>query len=288
MARNVVILGASGRFGRHASIAFSEAGWTVHAFDRSKDDLMKAAEGCDVIVAAWNPAYPDWAKQVPDLHRRIIRAAQASGSTVILPANVYVYGKDSPPLLTADTPHQAKNPLGRIRIEMERAYRESGISVLFLRAGDFIDTEASGNWFDQILTKSLSKGELTYPGAPDIPHAWAYLPDMARAAVQFVEQPDFPTGAQEVLFPGYTLSGKEMAAYLEKSAGRKVRVRSMSWLPLQLAAPFWKMGRCLVEMRYLWDMPHHLDRSRFEALLPAFEATPIEDALAKATAHLRA
>ncbi|MDV4146164.1 NAD-dependent epimerase/dehydratase family protein [Shimia sp. FJ5] len=287
MTKTVLVLGGHGRFGRHAAIAFLNAGWTVRAFDRRKDDLLKAATGCDVIVAAWNPAYPDWAEQVPELHRRIIETAQATGATVIIPANVYVYGDGSPSILMAETPHNATNPLGRIRIEMERAYRESGIPVLFLRAGDFIDTEPSGNWFDQIMVKSLHNGKLTYPGKAGIPHAWAYLPDLARAAVLLAEKPDFPSGAEEVLFPGYQLSGEDIASNLEAITERPIRVHQMNWLPIQLAAPFWKMGKCLAEMRYLWNMPHQLDGSRFDTLLPDFKATPIQEALSRATAHLR-
>ncbi|MBR9842831.1 MAG: NmrA family NAD(P)-binding protein [Rhodobacteraceae bacterium] len=287
MMKRVLILGGSGRFGRHAAAAFTNAGWDVQTFDRRKDDLIRASEGCDVIVAAWNPAYPDWEAQVPELHKRVIAAAKASGASVILPSNVYVYGQGSPGLLSAQTPHAARNPLARIRIDMERAYRESGISVLFLRAGDFIDTEASGNWFDQILIKSLEKGVLTYPGQSNIPHAWAYLPDLARAAVQLVERPEKPAGAEEVLFSGYTLSGQDLAAGLSRAMGAPVRVRHMNWLPIHLVAPFWKMGRCLAEMRYLWNMPHKLNPTGFDTVLPKFEHTAVDVALASATAHLR-
>lgn len=96
--KRVLILGGSGRFGRHAAAAFTNAGWDAQTFDRRKDDLIRASEGCDVIVAAWNPAYPDWEVQVPELHRRVIAAAKASGASVIVPSNVYVYGKGSPGL----------------------------------------------------------------------------------------------------------------------------------------------------------------------------------------------
>lgn len=285
--KKVLVLGSSGRFGRHAVTAFSNAGWTVRTFDRQKDDLMDAAQGCDAIVSAWNPAYPDWAAQVPELHDRVIKAAQAASAKVIVPLNIYVYGKESPTVLYKTTPHNARNQLGRIRIAMENAYRESGIPVLFLRAGDFIDTHASGNWFDNILVKSLNKQILTYPGTPDIPHAWAYLPDLARATVKLMERPNAPKGTEEVLFPGYTLSGQDIAAGLETTIGKPVHVRKMNWLPLQLATPFWKMGRSLAEMRYLWDMPHQLDGSDFDAALPGFEHTPVAEALATATSHLR-
>ncbi|MCP4818375.1 MAG: epimerase, partial [Shimia sp.] len=45
MTKTVLILGANGRFGRNAAIAFENAGWTVRRFDRSKDTLRQAVHG---------------------------------------------------------------------------------------------------------------------------------------------------------------------------------------------------------------------------------------------------
>ncbi len=282
MPRNVLILGATGRFGRAVFHAFQVAGDHVTAFDRKKDDLMRSAIGKDLIVVGWNPAYPDWAAQVPRLHAQVIAAARASGATVIVPGNVYVFGAETPPPWSERSPHLAQNPLGRIRIAMEEAYRASGVKTILLRAGDFLDTEASGNWFDAVMTAKLAKGKFVYPGNPDIPHAWAYLPDMARAAVALANQagslPDFA----DVPFPGYTLTGRELHAAVNACLAKSTDLRPMSWLPLQLARPFWPMGRCLLEMRYLWNTAHRLDGSHIRSQLPDFKETPLSEALPQA------
>ncbi len=81
---------------------------------------------------------------VPVLHAQVIAAARQSGATVIVPGNVYVFGADTPGPWGQTTPHGAQNPLGRIRIDMEAAYRGAGVRTIILRGGDFIDTEASG------------------------------------------------------------------------------------------------------------------------------------------------
>ncbi len=273
MSGTVLILGASGRFGRHAAEAFWNAGWRVRVFDRAADDLTTAAMGADVIVNGWNPKYADWERDVPRLTEQVIAAARASRATVIIPGNVYVYGKGSPEVLSAETPHRATNPLGRVRRSMEIAYREAGVRTVILRAGDFIDTEASGNWFDMIVAAKLFKNQVTAPGDLDVPHAWAFLPDMARAAVCLAERREMLESFEEVLFPGYSLSMRQMVDVIERATGREVTLKRMSWLPLLLAAPFWPMGRKLLEMRYLWSMPHRLDGARFDALLPDFRDT---------------
>ena len=282
MKQKVLVLGATGRFGRNAALAFENAGWQVRRFQRGHESLDQAARDVEVIVNGLNPEYPDWARRVPQLTANVIRAARRYGATVIVPGNVYVFGEQTPAPWGAETPHQALNPLGRVRVEMERAYAKAGIQVIILRAGDFIDTENSGNWFDKVMIKGISKSVFTYPGRSDIPHAWAYLPDLARACVQLAEKRSRLPLFSDIAFPGYTLSGEDMRRALETVAGYPVRLKRMSYFPLHLARPFWRMAAPLLEMRYLWDTPHWLDGGRFKTLLPDFQETLLEDALAVA------
>lgn len=287
MTDTVLILGASGRFGRHATEAFWNAGWKVRTFDRNSDSLETAAKGVQVIVNAWNPPYPQWAREVPRYTAEVIAAAKLSGATVIVPGNVYVFGKDADPFFDENTPHHAKNPLGRIRIEMERAYRDAGVRTILLRAGDFIDTEASGNWFDMMIAAKSGKGRVSAPGDPNAQHAWAYLPDLARAAVELAERRDMLNTYEDVPFQGYSLSLKELADLITIASGRVQKVQRLNWLPIMLASPFWPMGRKILEMRYLWSKPHEIDDTRFNELLPKFRATDPLTAVSAAIAHLQ-
>ncbi len=278
MTQTALILGATGRFGRNSAEAFRKAGWTVRNFDRKSQDLKQSAEGASIIVNAWNPPYPDWARLVPKLHRQVIDAAEHAGATVIVPGNVYVFGASTPSPWSSSSPHLAENPLGRIRVEMEDAYRSSSVKTIILRAGDFIDTCASGNWFDQVLIKRLSKGQLVYPGRPDIAHSWAYLPDLARAAVALAEIRDDLPRINDVPFAGYTLTGMELAQSLSRATGQSVRVKRMNWLPIHLSRMFWNLAPHLIEMRYLWDTPHCLDAEAFNELVQGFTHTDLDEA----------
>ncbi len=281
MTGKVLVLGASGRFGRHAEQAFKTAGWQVRCFDRG-GDLVRAARGADVIVNGWNPPYARWQAELPDQTEQIIAAAKQARATVLAPANVYVYGPGSPRILRETTPHTATNPLARARRAAEMALRSSGVRVILLRAGDFLDDRASGNWFDRVMIKGLSRGRLTYPGPLDAAHAWAWLPDLARAAVQLAGMRRRLRPFEEVLFPGYTLTGKELAEEVSVALDRRITAGRMSWLPLRAMAPVWPFARHLVEMRYLWSMPHQLDAERFNELRPGFRHTAPATALASA------
>lgn len=286
MPRTALILGATGRFGRHMADALVRHGWSVRRFDRNTDSLRDAAHGADLIVNAWNPPYSRWKVEVPKLTQLVIEAAQASGAAVMIPGNIYVYGEDLPPVLSPLTPHQATHGLGKIRRSMEAAYRDAGVKTIILRAGDFLDTEASGTWFDRVIAAKISKGRFSYPGPLDKAHTWAYLPDLAEVAAQLADQLETLPQYLDLLFEGYTLTGSEMAAILERALGRAVCAKPMAWLPIQLARPFWREARYLLEMRYLWQRPHSIDGSALAERLPGFTATPVEEALYRATKPL--
>lgn len=281
MTGTVLILGANGRFGRNAAEAFWNAGWQVRTFVRDEDDLNTAAQGVDLIVNGWNPAYPDWERLVPDLTQQVIAAAQSSSATVLIPGNVYGYGGGSGPVLSADTPKRARNKLGQIRNQMEEAYRQSGVRTIILRAGDFIDTEASGNWFEGHIAANVQKGYLKSPGDAEAVHAWAYLPDMAQAAVMLAERREFLSDFEEVLFPGYALSLNDIAAIVGRLTNCDIQIKRFPWWMIRMLAPFWPMGRHLLEIRYLWSMPHLLDGARFNELFPIFRATDPTTAIAR-------
>ncbi len=279
MKKSVLILGASGRFGRHAASSFSWAGWEVTKFNRSIDKLPDAAWGADVILNAWNPEYPDWEQQLPELTRTIIATAKETGATVLIPGNVYSYGPEMPSVLKDTTPHQATKGLGKLRLDMEAAYKQSDVRTIVLRAGDFIDTSPSGNWFDKVITKNLAKGRLVYPGHLNIDHAWAYLPDLADAAVQLAELRDELGRFEEVLFPGFNLSAQQLQMQLSRILRRDLKLSEMSWWPVIMAQPVWKMARYLGEMRYLWNTPHRIESEKFARLLPDFRPTDLTEAL---------
>ena len=277
MTQTALILGATGRFGRNMNEALQAAGWNTRAFNRENDMLKTAAQSADIIVYGWNPPFNKWDTQCLGQLQQVIDAARASGSTILFPGNIYPYGTEMPPLLTETTPHSATNTLGKIRTTMESMLQASGVKTIILRAGDFIDTEANGNWFDMIITKNTHKnGKISYPGNPDIPHAWAYLPDYARALTALADKRDTLPAFTALNFEGYTLSGSELAERLNAN------VQRMNWLPIHIARLFWPMAKHLLEMRYQWNTPHQIDGSTLQSLLPDFRTTPVNIALQSA------
>lgn len=284
MAREVLVLGASGNFGARAAEAFRAAGWQVRSYRRGTD-MAAAARGAELIVNGLNsPMYHDWARLIPEITGNVLAAARASGARVLVPGNVYVYG-DQPGPWGPETPQRPVSRKGAIRAEMEARYHaaaEAGQRVIVLRGGDFVDPAAPGTIWRMVMLKRVAQGRLTAMGRPEVRRAYAWLPDMARAAVALAELPDLPDFA-DVPFAGQAVSLTDIAATLQWRTGRSYRIGRFPWWALRLAAPVWELGRELGEMRYLYDLDHALDPAPMARLLPGFESAGLDEMLA---AHL--
>ena len=287
MTQTVLITGASGNIGRHFAKAFAAAGWQVKRYQRGTD-LDAAAMGCDVIVNGMNPpAYHDWATLQPQITAQVIRAARASGATILFPGNVYVYGTQPGPW-TAETPQMPTSCKGQIRAEVEATYRAAaaqGVRTILLRAGDFIDPDDGNTWMDLGYLRAIEKGKVTTAGDPQARRAHAFLPDLARAGVALAEKrADLPAFI-DVPFDGYTFSTADLTADLSRLLGRDLTITGFPWWMMRLASPVWELARELLEMRYLYDHSHSLSGKTLAALLPDFQPTPMDDAVRQVLAR---
>jgi nucleoside-diphosphate-sugar epimerase len=279
MSKTALILGASGKIGRHSREAFAAAGWNVRTYDRTREDMVEAARGASVIVNGLNPPnYHDWARQIPAITAQVIAAAQASGATVILPGNVYnldrVGGRWS-----EHTAHAPTTRKGRIREEMEQAYRAAQVRTIVLRAGNFIDPERNGDVMSVLLLREFDKGRILAAGDPDATQAYCYVPDWAAAAVALAEIRTKLETFEDIPFPGHAFSVNELQRELSALSGLVLTVRQFPWWAMTLTAPFWELAREMREMRYLYSLSHTLDGTKLARLVPGFRPTPLTDVL---------
>jgi nucleoside-diphosphate-sugar epimerase len=302
----VLINGAAGRFGRVAVAAFAQAGWRVIAQVRRpglvawpvgvREVVAGAAvpEPLHVLVHAANPPYTQWATQALPLAQDAMALAQQHDALFMLPGNVYNVGSPMPALISANTPMQPTTRKGRVREAIEAALRnQAGLRSATIRAGDFFGGAGTGSWFDVAVVKSLRAGKLVYPGPLHLPHAWAYLPDLAQAFVAVAALHRSLRGHHHVPFAGHNLSGGELLAGIEQAAqtlglqpSRPWRRGSMPWGLIRTLSPLVPMWREISEIAYLWHEPHALDGAALHALVGELPHTPAPTALRQALSDL--
>lgn len=286
MSGIVLVLGASGLFGSRVAQAFTQSGWTVRKYQRDSD-MAAAAMGVDIIVNGLNPPmYHNWAQLIPQITGQVIAAAKVSGAAVIVPGNVYNYGDQAGPWGPA-TPQRPNTRKGHIRVAMEASYRASGVPVIILRGGDFLDETKPTTAMNSVVLKAAAKGKIALFGPPKVPRAYAYLPDMARVAVILAEMRHKLPRFADVPLAGLTFSMADMRAEMQRQTGRNFQFTAFPWWFMRLASPFWELARELPEMRYLFETPHRLDPAPMEALVPDFQATSFPDVIAAHIATLK-
>ena len=317
-ASTVLVLGARGRFGQAAARAFAAAGWqvvgqmrpggaalpiaAVRWIDTDPQDtaaLAAQASGAQVVVNALSPVYSHkvWKREVPRLTRAAIAVTRELGATLLQPGNVYNFGAALPPQLREDTPQVAATVKGRLRIESESQVRhataDGAMKAVVIRAGDFFGS-GQGSWLDLVLAKDLRRGRFTYPGPLDLPHAWAYLPDLAQAFLRVAQARDRLPAFETLHFAGHTLAGSDWADALTGVAreqgwlGARGRLKqgTVPWPLLRVLGLVLPTFEALAEMRYLWQRPHRLVDTRMQALIGTAPHTPFQRTVRAALAEL--
>lgn len=311
MSRNtVLVLGANGRLGLAAAQAFAKAGWQVLAQVRREASpelpagaivlrhdyvdtaaLLRAArehsDEVTAVVHGLNPIYTDeaWNREAMPMALAGMRLARALDALFMLPGNVYNFGSQMPPVLREDTPWAPTTRKGEIRCEIEQEMEQQaaqGLRSVVIRAGDYYGG-GPGVWMDQMILKSLASGKLVYPGPRDLPHAWAYLPDVGRTFVAVAEKRAQLPAFANLHFPGQTLTGTQLMDQLE-AAARQLGVAGpvalkrggLPWFVVRLAGVVLPIWRSIAAMSYLWRTPHQLDGSRLQALLGEIPQTAPE------------
>lgn len=315
MPKTVLVIGATGGIGGAVAKALVAHGWRVRAMHRdpeaagkkdglagiewvkgdamNRDDVVAAARGASVVVHGANPpGYRNWRGLAVPMLANTIEAARLAGARIMFPGNVYNFGPDAWPVLSEASPQHPFTRKGRIRVEMEEALRaatERGARAVVIRAGDFLGEGAPGSWFQTVMVKpGKPLSSVTYPGAREVGHAWAYLPDLgetfARIADREAELPPFDT----FHFGGYWLErGVEIAEAVRRVAGRPdLPIKRFPWVAVYALLPFVRLFREIFEMRYLWRKPVRLDNRKLVAFLGSEPHTPLDEAVRATLAQL--
>jgi len=304
----IVVLGGAGRLGRAAAQAFRSAGWHVASLVRGSsadgavpgteiievdardaESVVAAASGADVVLHALNVPYADWARLALPFADTAIAAARESRATLVFPGNLYSYGAGMPARIDETTSMHPTSRKGAIRVAVETRLREAaegGLRTIVLRAGDYFGGEGRGSWFDRIIVREIAAGQLTYPGPLDVIHEWAYLPDLAQAMVQLVDQRERLAPFATLGFAGHAVTGRELAAAISRACRRNFKVDFMPWRLLKVMGIVVPAFRELTDIAYLWSTPHAIDGARLAQVIGDIPRTPLDQAIAASLAAL--
>lgn len=298
-----LVLGATGGIGSAVARRLLDRGYTVRAMHRdaatqagktpryewvggdsmSRDDVVNAAKGVDLIVHAVNPpGYRNWGKLVLPMIENTIAAAEAVGARILMPGTVYNYGPEEFLSIAEDSPQQPMTHKGKIRVKLEQRLEDAsrrGVQVILVRAGDYFGPGSGNGWLAESVVKpGTPVTMITNPGDPGVGHQWAYLPDVAETMMQLLERAeDLPAFARFHMEGVWDRDGEQLSASIRRVTGRPwLQVKRFPWWMLSLAAPFVPFFREVLEMRYLWRRPVCMRNDKLVAFLGAEPHTPLD------------
>ncbi|MCZ8315256.1 NAD-dependent epimerase/dehydratase family protein [Phreatobacter sp.] len=238
-----------------------------------------AVAGASEIVVAIGFAYDGavWRRSWPAAMANLLHACEAAGARMVFLDNLYMYGPQDHPLTEA-TPLTTIGAKPAVRADLTRQWMAAAgrVRVAALRAPDFYGPGVGLSHLGDVGFGAIARGRrAVLISPPDMPHDFAYVPDIGRAVVTLLEAPDDAYGQAWHMPCAPTTTPRRILETGARAIGATARVSAVPlWaLPaLGLAVP---SLRGMVEMRFQWDRPYRVDASKFTARFWA-DVTPFE------------
>ena len=248
--------------------------------------VTSAARGCGAVIHAVNYPYPKWVPNMAKATGNVIAAADNAGATVLFPGNVYGLGAQTEGPLAEDAPNRPVGHKGELRVRLEdsllHATEEGSVKrVIVLRAGDYFGPTVRNGLVDPIFENATAGKPMRALGNLQAAHQWAYVPDLARAALDLLAIEETLEVYEVFNFAGTIASpNRDFLEKVAEQAGHPgLGIRVLPWSAIKLAGVFDSVVRELMELRYLYDQSVILDGSKLRRTLPDFKETPLAEAI---------
>jgi len=247
----------------------------VVAADASKlQQASDAARGADVVYQALNPPYDKWAGLFPPLQRAVLEAARTAGARYVSIDNLYGYGPVSG-TLTEMTPPAPGTKKGRLRLAMTRevleAHARGDVRAAILQSSDYYGPGVRLSQFGERTFPPMLAGKpADVAGRADVPHSYAYIEDVGRAAAVLGARDE---ALGRVWFAPHAPAITQQAMVEEACRQLAIapRVRVIGPVMMRLAGLFVPAARESVEMLYQYMEPFVVSSAAIES---AFGLTP--------------
>jgi nucleoside-diphosphate-sugar epimerase len=266
---------------RHGPVGLPEGARFAPCDVLDPESIVRATRGSDQIVVAVGFPYEGkvWREVWPKTIGNFVAACETTGARMVFVDNLYMYGPQTEPLVeTMPLTSYGAKPAARsaaTRIWMEAA-AAGRARVAALRAPDFYGPNVGLAFLGDTTIGNLAKGKAAFfIGSPDIPHDYAYVPDIGRAIVTMLDAPDSAFGQVWHVPCAPTRTTREILAIAADALGVRLRINSLPEGLLGVAGLFSPFLRELKEMRFTWNRPYHVDATKFASAFWS-DATPFE------------
>lgn len=244
--------------------------------------VLRAMTGAEQAVVTIGFEYVGklWKQAWPKAMANLIAAAEATRARIVHIDNMYMYGPQTDAPLHEDLPLTSYGVKPAARSEATRmwqkAAREGRIRWASLRAPDFYGPGVDRSHLGETGLGAIAQGKSAMLlMSPDMPHAFAYVPDIGRAAVTLLDAPDDAFNQVWHVPCAPTRTPRQVLQLGADALGQPLKATAMPALALRVLGVFSPFLRECVEMRFTWNRPYHVDATKFARRFWG-EATPLE------------
>ncbi len=243
------------------------------------DAVAQAVAGAAQVVLAVGFPYDArvWRRAWPRAMANILAACAASGARLVFIDNLYQLGPQTAPrheeMALSESGEKAA-----VLAEVTRLWQAARgrVRVAALRCSDFYGPGVGNSHLGGFALGAIARGgaaQLLVP--PDTPHDFAYVPDIARAAVALLDAPDDAFGQAWNMPCAPTRTPRDLIAMGASVLGRAPRLRAVPLWMLRPLGLVYRMAREVADIGFTWDRPYHVDGGKFARRF-GFEPTPFE------------
>jgi nucleoside-diphosphate-sugar epimerase len=259
-----------------------DAGQVLRAMTGAEQAVVTI--GFDYKGSVWKQAWP---KAITNL----LAAAEATNARIVHIDNMYMYGPQDA-ALHEDMPLTNYGVKPAVRAEVTRmwqtAARAGRVRWAALRAPDFYGPGVGRSHLGDTGLGLVAQGKAaTLLMAPDQLHAFAYVPDIGRAAVALLDAPDDAFNQVWHVPCAPTRTPRQLLEIGADAIGQKLKLVSIPSGLLPVLGAVVPFIREYAEMRFTWNRPYHVDATKFARRFWS-DATPFEFGIPQAVRAFRA
>ena len=242
-------------------------------------DVLAALEGATQAVLAVGFAYDSrlWRTAWPRTMTNMVEGCDAADVRLVFIDNLYQLGPQTTPRTEA-MPLAMAGEKPVILAEVARIWQRAAgrVQIATLRCSDFYGPGVEVSHLGASAFGELAKDKPAQLMVPaDTPHDFAYVPDIARAAVMLLDAPDEDFGQAWNMPCAPTRSPRALLEMGAAALGHRLRLWA---IPLALLRPIglvYRFAKEVADVGFTWDRPYIVDGSKFARRFD-FAATPFE------------